>query len=1012
MENVTSYYWPKEWVERYQRQGFRENQSLSCALDSLASYHQHRVALVEGSQRVSYTDLAEQVASAAAGFLHRGIRSGQRVLVQLPNSLDFVVSCFALFRLGAVPIMVMPGLREKELTAVCSVGEPVACIVPDRFLGFDHVQLAEKLMVVTPSMTQIFVAGETVKHCPLQAVANVELREQLASYSYPHPEQLAFLLLSGGTTGTPKLIPRTHADYLYNARASASLCGFNQDTVYLAALPVAHNFPLGCPGVIGTLINGGKVVLATTPGFDSCFPLIEQEAVTVTALVPALVPSWLEALQWDDSDISSLVLLQIGGARLSPELARRIAPEMNCQLQQVFGMAEGLLCFTRLDDPQDIVINTQGRPLCESDDVCVVDANGCPVPDGNEGELWVKGPYTIRGYYKADAHNLRSFSESGYYQSGDKVIRDTDGNISVVGRIKEQINRAGEKIACAEIEALLSQHAGIQDVVSIAVPDERLGERHCLCVLSEDVLLSLSDIQLFLRQQGLARYKLPDQYIVCPHWPLTAIGKIDRISLIQQAIKEAGDTASNHSLTTLPLVRYLQTYSDTSQHPPLMLATAMMRQKLAEEMALYEHPDSIRLYVGCLARITLVGQQLHLNYDEYHHSWPVENMAQFPSQLEIALKLLPLDTWSAWGSIPFEYARAIYDMPLLADIALFELIIPMAEVRLYTAKRSAADESKHTCIEYFAIDTKSLTTVQTAFEMSNRQPRRVGNHSLISTPIATANQEVYKEQVKCAVAEINAGHYQKVILSRQVPIDEPVDMVESYLKGRQHNTPARSFLLKKKDFKAAGFCPETIIEVGTDNTVSTQPLAGTRARVSCEKTNQALRKELLSDPKEIAEHAISVKLAMEELAPICNEESLGVSEFMNVCQRGTVQHLGSRVKGQLQPTITCWHALNALFPAVTASGIPKRESIDAIGRFELQPRGLYSGSVFIADSDGRLDAALVLRAFYQQGEQQWLQAGAGLVGLSTPERELEETREKLASAAMHLLTTADAEVWV
>ena len=1006
MGNSASYYWPQEWVKKYQEEGLRENQSLSGLLDLLADSYKDRVALIDGHQRISYADFGKKVNSVAIGFLHKGITNEQRVLVQLPNSFDFLVSCFALFRIGAVPIMAMPGLRENELTAVCNTGEPIACIVPERFLGFDHVLLAEKLMASIPSITQIFVAGETTKHCSLESLTHIKQHEKLDKYPYPHPEQLAFLLLSGGTTGTPKLIPRTHTDYLYNARKAAALCKFNQYTVYLAALPIAHNFPLGCPGAIGTLINGGKVVLASTPSFDDCFLLIEQEAVTVTALVPALVSTWLKALEWNDNDISSLKLLQVGGAKLSSELAYRIPLEMGCQLQQVFGMAEGLLCFTRLNDPEYSVMNTQGRPLCDFDEVLIVDINGHSVPNGKEGELWVKGPYTIRGYYKADSYNIEAFSENGYYKSGDKVVRDDDGNISVVGRIKDQVNRAGEKIACSEIEALVYQHTGLNNAISIAVPDERLGERHCLCVLSHGNSLALSDIEFFLQQQNLARYKLPDQYIECSHWPLTTIGKIDRESLVQQAIE--GLKVNNNIKKSLGLTRHWQKDSNTSQHSPLSLATALMDQKLSEDMALYEQHGYIRLYVGCLARITVVGKLLCLDYEGSQSSWPIDDMAQFPSQLDVVLKSLPMKTWSAWGSIPFEYARAIYDLPLSDEDTIFELIIPTAEVKFYTHKLSN-NETEYTYVDYSAIDSKSLIAVKDAFEIINKRSSKVESHTPITAPIATANQDSYKKQVKSAVAEINAGHYQKVILSRKVPIDKPVDMVGSYLKGRENNTPARSFLLTKKGFKAAGFCPETIIEVDADNAISTQPLAGTRARVNCEKTNKILREELLSDPKEIAEHAISVKLAIEELAAICNEGSISVTEFMDVCQRGSVQHLGSRVKGQLKPTLNCWHALHSLFPAVTASGIPKLQSIEAISRFEEQSRGLYSGSVFTTDSDGCLDAALVLRAFYQQGDKQWLQAGAGLVGLSTPERELEETREKLASAAMYLLASTDME---
>ena len=159
----------------------------------------------------------------------------------------------------------------------------------------------------------------------------------------------------------------------------------------------------------------------------------------------------------------------------------------------------------------------------------------------------------------------------------------------------------------------------------------------------------------------------------------------------------------------------------------------------------------------------------------------------------------------------------------------------------------------------------------------------------------------------------------------------------------------------------------------------------------------------MHDPKEIAEHAVSVKLAFEELQSVCEAETIAVSDFMSVAHRGTVQHIASRLKGKLKAGYNSWHAFNALFPAVTASGIPKRESLEAIGRFEPHSRNLYSGCVLTFDSDGALDAALVLRTIFQKDNNAWLHTGAGIVGMSVPARELEETREKLSSYARQLV---------
>lgn len=179
--------------------------------------------------------------------------------------------------------------------------------------------------------------------------------------AWPQPDvsATALLLLSGGTTGTPKLIPRRHADYSYNFSASAELCGISQQSVYLAVLPVAHNFPLACPGILGTLACGGKVVLTDSASCDEVMPLIAQERVTHVALVPALAQLWVQAVEWEDSDLSSLRVIQAGGARLDPTLAEQVIATFDCTLQQVFGMAEGLLCFTRLDDPHATILHSR-----------------------------------------------------------------------------------------------------------------------------------------------------------------------------------------------------------------------------------------------------------------------------------------------------------------------------------------------------------------------------------------------------------------------------------------------------------------------------------------------------------------------------------------------------------------------------------------------------------------------------------------------------------------------------
>ncbi|TLH66444.1 salicylate synthase [Mycolicibacterium aubagnense] len=261
----------------------------------------------------------------------------------------------------------------------------------------------------------------------------------------------------------------------------------------------------------------------------------------------------------------------------------------------------------------------------------------------------------------------------------------------------------------------------------------------------------------------------------------------------------------------------------------------------------------------------------------------------------------------------------------------------------------------------------------------------------------------YPARVAAAVAEIVAGDYQKVILSRRFEVPFAVDFPATYRVGRANNTPVRSFLLRLGGIRALGFSPELVAAVRADGAVITEPLAGTRAFGRGADRDRAAREDLESNSKEIVEHAISVRSSQEEIAEVAKAGTTVVSDFMTVRERGSVQHLGSTVSGQLSEQLTRMHALEALFPAVTASGIPKAESVDAIMRLDESPRGLYSGAVVMFSADGGMDAALTLRSAYEADGHTWLRAGAGIIAESTPAREFEETCEKLTTLAPYLV---------
>ncbi|MFI5780232.1 (2,3-dihydroxybenzoyl)adenylate synthase [Nocardia sp. NPDC051570] len=517
---------PAEFAESCRAAGYWTGQSLGELLRTAARIRPHRPAVHAEDGVRTYADLDAEADRLAHGFGARGIESGDRVLVQLPNVAEFVPLLFGLLRAGAIPVLALPAHRRAEIEHLAELSDAVAYLIADQVGGFDYRELASGVVERVASVRQVFVLGEAGPFVDVNSIAREG--ESLPSID---PSDIALMLVSGGTTGLPKLIARTHDDYAYNARASAEVCELGPEDVYLATLPAAHNFPLACPGILGTVTAGGSIALIDDPSPESAFAAIERYGVTVTAMVPPLAQLWGAATEWEQADLSSLRLVQVGGAKLAEVNAREIAPALGARLQQVFGMAEGLLNYTRLDDPDDLVCGTQGRPLSPGDEIRVVDADGNEVPLGVEGELLTRGPYTIRGYYRAPEHNSRAFTPDGYYRSGDLVRRLPTGHLIVSGRIKDVINRGGENISCDELEEHLLAHPAVRHAAAVGLSDPALGEKVCAALVVTGEMPSLAELKTFLSARGLATYKLPDTLRRVESLPLTAVGKIDKKAL-------------------------------------------------------------------------------------------------------------------------------------------------------------------------------------------------------------------------------------------------------------------------------------------------------------------------------------------------------------------------------------------------------------------------------------------------------------------------------------------------
>jgi 2,3-dihydroxybenzoate-AMP ligase len=531
--------WPADVVAYYRGKGLWQDRNLGNLLREWAQAHGERTALVDGEVRLSYAELDGRTNTLAAGLLDLGLAAGDRIVLHLPNGIDFFVTLFACLKAGVLPILALPAHRRNEIEYLCRHAEARAYVIPDRHEHFDYQSLAKEVQAAVPCVAYVLVAGEHDDYTALRGLAG-----RTRSLSEPDAGDVAFFLLSGGTTGLPKLIPRTHNDYLLNLKLASDNAQLDERSVYFAALPVAHNYALGCPGVLGVLAAGGTAVLATQASPEDALPLMNRHGVTVTGLVPALAILWMDAVEAGASPPPTLDLVQVGGSRFSDEAARRFRRLFPCRLQQSFGMAEGLLCQTRYNDPDEVVTTTQGRPLSAADEICIVDDHDKPVAPGEIGHLLTRGPYTIRGYYRAPAYNDASFTADGFYRSGDLIRLTADGNVVVEGRVKDVINRGGDKIPVEDVESHLLAHPAVRETALVSVPDPIMGERSCAYVVPRGERPKPIVLARFLHDKGLAPFKIPDRFEIVDALPRTALGKVNKSELRKRAAEKNKPTST------------------------------------------------------------------------------------------------------------------------------------------------------------------------------------------------------------------------------------------------------------------------------------------------------------------------------------------------------------------------------------------------------------------------------------------------------------------------------------
>ena len=519
--------WPAEFARRYIDAGLWEGITVAEMVERTARRLPGKVAVVYGDDLLTYEALIRSAKRLAIGLLRLGLKPQDRAVVQLPNRPEFVSLYLALNYIGVIPVMALRAHRQAEIRHFVTSSNAAAYFIADRVAAFDYRPMATEIAAEFPSLRHVVVVGEAgPNQTPFATLSSPEPDEALLASVRPDPGDVSTMLLSGGTTSLSKLIPRTHNDYVLNARLCGQVGGFSEDTVFLAILPLGHNYNLASPGLLGAFYTGGTLVIAGSTDASDIFSTVARERVTVIAAAVPLITTWLNSNVAERFDVSSLRVIQNGGARLAPELRVRLRKELGGTPQEIYGTAEGLINMTRLDDSGDVLLESSGAPVSTLDEITVLADAGHEVPDGEPGELVTRGPYTIRGYYNAPTINAEAFTFDGFYRMGD-IVRKRGRYVYTEGRRKDLINRGGEKISCDEVENLIFGIGQVKQVSVVAMADPVFGEKACACVvLHPGAHLTFDELIAHLRAQQIASFKLPERLEVLASFPVSPVGKI------------------------------------------------------------------------------------------------------------------------------------------------------------------------------------------------------------------------------------------------------------------------------------------------------------------------------------------------------------------------------------------------------------------------------------------------------------------------------------------------------
>lgn len=481
--------------------------------------------------RLNYGELAAKVESVAKGLADVGVGKGDVVSIQLPNVPELVIGHLAASRLGAITNPLLPNYRSKELAYILRFARTKVAIIPSRYRKFDYVEMYERLRPTLPDLAAVYVVGTDHGE---SMVPYQELEATVGSVAQAPSDghDITALIFTSGTESTPKGVVHSHNTMMYSTLHMAQLMGLTADDVIWAPSPVAHGTGFEW-GVREAITLGATLVLQDFWDAEEALRLIEAERCSFVLSATPFVAMLLESPSLGQRDLSSFRIFGCAGAPIPRQIGERARKEIGCTLVGMWGMTE---CFvgsaSAPADSDEKLWGTDGRAMPGSELAIFDDDRKRILPSGEIGELATRGPHVALGYFNDPERSKSTFREDGWLFSNDLATKDEDGYIRLVGRKKDIINRGGLKIASREIEDILLEHPKIARIALVPVPDERLGEKGCACVvLRNSHTLSLSELTDFLTERGIAKYKLPEFLTIVPELPMTSSGKIQKFQL-------------------------------------------------------------------------------------------------------------------------------------------------------------------------------------------------------------------------------------------------------------------------------------------------------------------------------------------------------------------------------------------------------------------------------------------------------------------------------------------------